>query len=323
MYGADRLLAALVGGHRPEPPAGDTLDQLRSRAAYHGLSAFVAARATTGDVAIPAEPLAGIIADARRARRHRAILDLELLRVADAAPAQAATAIVLKGPAVALRYPDPALRPYADVDLLVPESELDPWGAALVRLGFRGPDADQARAARLLHHHLVYYRDAIPVELHWRLFAAREARALDHAALAAESAPDARMGGLLVPSLAAQLVVLGVHLAHHSLDDRKLMWLLDLITLGEADAVERARSQADRWGVGWALEAALHDAQILLGEERWGARPERLRGLAAARRSGAGPVRGRMAKWRAVGLGRSVRHAAGRAWARRRKNRTG
>lgn len=270
-----------------------------------------------GRIALPAALLEAIARDADRARAARAVLDLELHHVARGAPAGAATAIVLKGPAVARRWPDPELRPYGDIDLLVPESELGDWATALERLGFAPPAEREARRSRLAHHHLVYRRGSIALELHWRLFAAREARRLDYSALAAHAVADRELGGLLVASLPAQLVVLAVHLAHHRDATRRLVWTLDFVTLGEADAVAEARRLAEAWGVRWALEAALHDVETVLGEPRWGASPERVGGLARARRSGAGRWRTRAAKVRAIGVRRAVRYAKNRVRARR------
>ena len=118
---ADALLRRLL---RPEPvPPGPVPDGLRPRAAFQGLSGLVARRAADGLVSLPPEVQAGIEEDAAGARRRCAVLDLELRRVAGAAPAGAAAPVAIKGPAVALRYDDRAMRPYVDVDLLVPEAK--------------------------------------------------------------------------------------------------------------------------------------------------------------------------------------------------------
>jgi hypothetical protein len=316
-------LSALVAGGPVRVADDSAAEALPALAEFHGLSPLLERAARDGRASLPQPVLDRITQNATRSRRLRAVLDLELHLVTSGAPTHMAIPILLKGPAVARWYPDPSLRPYTDIDLLVPEADLDAWGDALTRLGFAGPGADEAAHARLTHHHLVFHRGGIVVELHWRLFAAREARGLDYAALAAQAAIDPTLAGLLVTSLPAQLVVLGVHLAHHYPDTRKLMWLMDFVTLGDPEAVEAARALADGWDVRWALEAALADAENLLGESRWSATPGAVGGLAGARRSGAGLWRTRLAKARAIGLRKMGRHGLERFRTRRRSDGSG
>jgi hypothetical protein len=315
-HASSEVLLQLIAGRESSSAVSES--DLPKTAAFHGLSAFVLHRAREGPLSLSPTTLQDLEDDAVRARRLRSMLDLELSRIANSAPANTATAIVLKGPAVARHWPQPSIRPYVDIDLLVPEGDLEVWGEALEGLGYAGPTAGDARAARLGHHHLVYTRGGLPVELHWRLFTAREAAALDHAALSEHAAPDADLGGLLAASLPAQLVILGVHLAHHRPATRKLVWLLDFILLGTPDAIASARRLADVWRVRWALEAALADAEAVLGEPRWEASPQSIRGLARARRSGAGRWRTAMAKVRALGIADASRYGAERvrSWRR-------
>ena len=318
---ADELLRCLIGKRPLGAPDPKALEGLRARAHAHGLSALAAHRAATGGITLPDHLRRGLEEDASAARRRCAFLDLELRRAAAAVPRGAATPIVIKGPAVARRYAEPGLRPYIDIDLLVPEAELGAWRGALEPLGYAGPTDWEERAARLGHLHLVFHRPGpeggFPLELHWRLFIERRARAVDHGALAPHCSPDQDLGGLLVASLPAQLVVLAVHLAHHVPETRKLVWLLDFAELGSAHAVERARRLAEGWNVGWALEHALAEAEAAVGEARWNARPEPLSGFAASRRSGASTLRDRVATARELGSRTGARFLLGRLDPRR------
>lgn len=82
--------------------------------------------------------------------------------------------IALKGAVLAeLVYPQKALRPMADVDLLVHEEDLNKAEQLLVSLGFRANEDDHSREwYRNCHHHIVPYvsRDnSLVIELHYEL----------------------------------------------------------------------------------------------------------------------------------------------------------
>ncbi len=316
---ADRYLEALVGGRNPGALGAGASEALRGRAARHGLSGLVVSRAE--GLRLPEPVLAGLRDDWGSARALATVLGLEARRVAGAAPPEAATAILLKGPAVASRYADPAIRTFVDVDLLVPVDDLPAWRTALEGIGYTGPTAWETRSALRYHHHLVFTRPGpgapIAVEMHWRLFAERRARGLDHAALAAHADPGD--DGLLRLSAPAQLMALAVHLAHHPPETFRYQWVMDFVELGLPGDVETARELAGRHGVGWALEDALAAAERALGEPRWGARPTPApRGrLAEARQTDARGVRLQIARIRELGPREGLVYAIGRLDPRR------
>jgi hypothetical protein len=316
---ADRFLESLVGGRDPERLGPAALESLRGRAARHGLSGLVISRAE--GLSLPEPVLDGIREDWGSARALATVLGLETRRVAAAAPPGVPTAILLKGPAVASRYGDPAIRTFVDVDLLVPVDDLPVWRTALEGIGYTGPSDWETRSALRYHHHLVFTRPGpgapLAVEMHWRLFAERRARALDHAALAAHADPGD--DGLLRLSAPAQLVALAVHLAHHPPETFRYQWVMDFVELGGPGDVEAARKLAGRHGVGWALEDALAAAERAVGEARWGARPEPApRGrLAEARRTDARGVRLQIARIRELGPREGLLYALGRLDPRR------
>jgi hypothetical protein len=58
-------------------------------------------------------------------------------------------ALVVKGAAAGAFYPDPALRAYGDLDVLVPRAQVNQAEVALNRLGYRPPEAPTVRWGRI------------------------------------------------------------------------------------------------------------------------------------------------------------------------------
>jgi hypothetical protein len=102
------------------------------------------------------------------ARADRA--ERQLAEVVGALAAAQVPAMVVKGAALAAFYPDPALRPYGDLDLLVPRPQVDQAEAALVELGYRRTQPKDWALAWGQHlPPMVSSGAPLPVELHWRL----------------------------------------------------------------------------------------------------------------------------------------------------------
>jgi len=100
---------------------------------------------------------------------HNARLLHEYHTVAAALADAGLEAIPLKGIHLAtLVYPDPALRPMGDIDLLVRSTQVDTIGSLLLRLGYErfSPSRyDDPHA----HHETYHATGRAPVELHWHL----------------------------------------------------------------------------------------------------------------------------------------------------------
>jgi hypothetical protein len=98
------------------------------------------------------------------------VAERELVELLRALTAAGVTVLVLKGAGVAAFYPDRGLRCYGDVDLLVPQAQVDRAEEVLGRLGYR---YSQSRDWYTEHfNHLPPMRSdegALAVELHWRL----------------------------------------------------------------------------------------------------------------------------------------------------------
>ncbi len=72
---------------------------------------------------------------AETARQQLACAQLQKLGVL--AREQHFTPVIIKGPVVAAAYPDPSLRTYNDLDLLLPLEQAEPFMAALLKDGYR------------------------------------------------------------------------------------------------------------------------------------------------------------------------------------------
>lgn len=199
-------------------------------------------------------------------------------------------AVLLKGAALALTlYPDPALRPMSDLDVLVRADRIDQAVARLEADGYRehrramAPDLDQ-----LVGHH-VHLRSGrafpIALEVHWTLASSEGAV---HApemvwfweqaepfqrpgapASASSSSPSPSAAALtLAPT--AHLLYLAAHLAlYHGAARAQLLWFYDIHLLVEREAeridweelIQRARQF--RWSA--ALGAALEGTRRRFG----------------------------------------------------------
>lgn len=175
--------------------------------------------------------------------------------------------ILMKGPEVGARYPDPALRPFCDLDFLVD----DPVVAhrALTACGFVGL-GDAARYERVHHLRPLALPDLpIVIELHREANRPAWLTPPDTAELLELTRPSATgVEGLLGPIPAAHAVLLAAHSwAHEPL--RRVLDLIDVAVVVENEADRQlAREIAFRWGLGrvWRTTSAAADALLGLSD---------------------------------------------------------
>ncbi|CAB4880627.1 unannotated protein [freshwater metagenome] len=284
-------LAVLVRGGElgDEPPA-----RLGEAAAEHNVAGFVLQAAAEGRLRLPpAEQRA--LAD-RHLRRvaATALRRRALGPIVDAlAPACGAAPVLIKGPALADRtYPDWRLRPYGDLDLMVPRDRLGEATQALVQEGYTLIEEFRPGYAERFGHDLHVRRGdgaaAVDVELHWRIGDDRVGEPLSHGHLIREALTlDVDGTPVLIPGTADQLLLAAVHL----LSDRarRLCWVNDVRLLAQTAPEHQwtatfARAEALGGGLLWVLHRALDYAAHHLGLER--ARP-----LPAGVRPPYGPLR--------------------------------
>lgn len=273
----------LVAARVPRVLAGVEAQALRQLLRVQGLSGVAARAIAEGDLTLPGRVADSVTRDWAAARAWCDQVDRQCARVAAVAlrahgEEGLAPPVLLKGSAVARRYRDPAVRPYVDVDLLVPPDEVQRWSQLLRGLGYWAPEPE-VEAVRRRYQESVNFLSADPsgkagCDLHACLFIERRARALTYTHVAARSQASA-FPGLLEPARDMQLIVLALHLAHHTKDTWRLIWLRDFLELATSEAVDSARRVAADHGVAWALELALGATEEVLGTPTWAARSPR------------------------------------------------
>jgi hypothetical protein len=119
---------------------------------------------------VPPEVTVGLQTDFYASGARQLLAEQQSARVIESLAEVGISALVLKGAATGLFYPDPATRMYGDLDLLVPRARLAEAERVLRRLGF---STNYSSAWWLRHfHHLPIMAtpdDAFAVELHWRV----------------------------------------------------------------------------------------------------------------------------------------------------------
>lgn len=223
----------------------------------------------------PARPPEGWSADAQRRRsatllQNRSLLG-ELLTTLDALTAAGVEAIPVKGLVLTeMLYGNLALRPAADIDVLVRAEDLPAARDALRGLGYAQEAVPVYEARHHPFHDAQYYRPGpfrqTALELHYGLSAPRQFR-MDAASLWERSVTAELFG--------RQLRVLGpedtlLHLAvHRARSPLRLRWLVDIAELlrrGSADLdVEFLLAQARAIGARTSLSMALELSDRLLG----------------------------------------------------------
>lgn len=238
-------------------------DELLSAAARHGLLPAVAGHLPADDPGLQSR-FARLATGARlRDARLRVVLE----EVLGALASTGVLPVALKGPILADRlYPDPALRASSDLDLLVPEAELDRSAEALLSLGFRrAPAIVDAYQRRRLHHLQLLRSPGPDVELHFTPQSAFGAR-LPAAAILARARPHRTGRGTPLRVLAPEdeLIALCVHAAGHLL--ARGQWLLDLVLFVERNPGldwQAVQERATAWRCRRALAHALGRAREL------------------------------------------------------------
>jgi hypothetical protein len=178
--------------------------------------------------------------------------------------------MLIKGPEVAARYPDPAVRPFRDLDLLADDAEAAQRG--LLAAGFEPVGfADDYYAARHHLRPLMWPGTPLVVEVHCRPEWPRWSRAPAAAELFAAAVPSAlTVDGLLAPAPAHHALIV----AGHSWSAEPLRLLLDLVDIAALTAgldPAATAAQADHWGIGraWRTLAGAADALLGSGPPTW------------------------------------------------------
>lgn len=168
--------------------------------------------------------------------------------------------LLLKGAALAnALYPDPALRPVGDIDLLVRRSDVPACRQALLERGYCPQRPPERPGSVLAHHNEELFQPPhpyeVPVEVHWHLLDVPYYMSKVDVEWFWDHSEALSLAGQRLQSLTpeANLLYLSAHLGlHHQF--RGLLWLLDLALL-----VVRERERLD-----WARIADLAQSSELL-----------------------------------------------------------
>lgn len=264
------LAAALCGAPFADSPAA------RAAAEYHGVAPLILARGS---------PQAAGLKDQARARamwelRHRQVVS-GLLAALDAA---GAPALVIKGTALAYDlYPDPALRPRGDTDILIRAEHLTTARMVLAAQGLApglGEDAPEGSSQEPWSFTPPEGGAGHDIDLHWKTFNGPTLgpmipvdEAMTESVPLPRLAPHARAlsrpHGLLHSCIHRAQHILSPYFvagqAHYGGD--RLIWLCDIDLLARAlDPAEWElfATRAETRGVAPVCARALHEAAALL-----------------------------------------------------------
>ncbi|MBT7067033.1 MAG: nucleotidyltransferase family protein [Verrucomicrobia bacterium] len=187
-------------------------DALPAMAEQHGIAPLLYTHLAAAGIPVPATTMLALKGLALRHRSANAIRFAELQRILTALHAAQIPVLLLKGAALAhVVYPDPALRPMRDIDLLIHPDVAVEAQSTLASLGYKVPPAYPGKQL-IDHHHLppcVRVVDGLSVciELHHRpLYAERPSPASAFDALYADARPvTVGTVGALTPPLEALL----------------------------------------------------------------------------------------------------------------------
>lgn len=259
---------------RNELAACPDFEAVVRRAESHGVSALFARSALEhGESSLPAEVRMQLAEISRETSLHSLRLDANVAGVLSGLAQAGVSPIVMKGIALgAVRYPDPSLRPYTDIDLLIRESE---WPAVrramLARRATPVNHGDEQLPVRLvetdaLDHWLAFRLPSglavecafDPLQLGLRM---RGGEGMHDRAVPLPGIPGARR-----LSAEDELVMLAVHANRHGY--RRLLWLVDIALLVRGEPAidwSAVRRIAHDEGVETSVQHTLRLVSELLG----------------------------------------------------------
>ena len=184
---------------------------------------------------VPEPVLARMAEECRWLTQHSQALTRELLDLLTRFSKSDIPALPFKGPTLGLQaYGDPALRTFADLDVLVRPADFEDAREVLLNGGFHASfPTNPARRALLVRrgsHESFERDDGVAVELHWRIAGAVSDFGLDYGRLWSRLGVVS-LGGQPVTALAHVdlLLVLCIHGAKHAWE--RLAWICDVAEL--------------------------------------------------------------------------------------------
>ena len=222
-----------------------TRSALHSLATRHGVMGSVLGGLHTASLHDPvlASHCRTLLAQRPLIRKQAAMWDLERDRLLRLLDAKGLRPVTLKGAALRVSaYRESAQRSFGDVDLLLPEADIDRAARSLVAAGYDlGDQGVVARYRRSHFHYRLSNPSGFQVELHWALLPPRSAMGLSPERLLGRSLTLERSGEPAIRIPSAEDMVL--HLASQETED----WFSTIRRLVDTDRVIRAEAGFD-WG---------------------------------------------------------------------------
>ena len=213
------LLGRLLAGN----PPGAEIDweRILPLARRHGVLPLfywqLTRRPASGDwdVTVPGEVHELLRRNFYAAAARAMVAKRQLAQVLQALAEAGVSTLVVKGAAIGAHYPDPALRSYGDLDVVVPRYQLEQAATALAKIGYRGSDQRQWRLDRHFHLSPLHSEDGrLTVEVHWQLARPKQPWILPMEELWARAIPWSVAGQ---PTLRLEAVDTVLYLSLHTL----------------------------------------------------------------------------------------------------------
>ncbi len=229
---------ALLRGETPRLPPGAHVNGfvqgVLCASRHHGTGGLLhQALVHAGWRDCPAELRTALRDQARRAAVTALMQETELQRVLPALAAQGVQPLLLKGtPLAYTHYPTPALRPRADVDLLIPPDHFERAAAALEALGYHRLNAIQGKLVSRQNTFLRFGDRGVQhvLDVHWKISnAPMFVDTLVYAEMLARARPILELGEhARAPAAPHALLLACVHRVAHHRDTERLIWLYDI-----------------------------------------------------------------------------------------------
>ena len=203
-------------------------------------------------------------------------MEKQLREITAAFRAEGVRILVLKGPVYGRTvYPDPALRPGSDLDLLVHPDDFIQSRNIMESIGytcasrlfedFRDYNCEENFASR------TNPKEMLPICFHWALHLFPDRNAGNNVEELLRNAADIEAGGLrfLIADPVDALIHAAAHMIIHHSQDIRLIWIYDIAML--AQGLKRPgdwkilQDRSVNWGARISVEYALNLARILTG----------------------------------------------------------
>ena len=203
-------------------------------------------------------------------------MERQIAKILDAFNSENISALVVKGPALALTlYPTPAARPYSDIDLLVRPEQYVKAREVLNRIGYRCRYKRFENFKEFFNSEPFSYRKdptkPFEVDLHWDLFQYHGLKRRNGSETFFDRKITVSLPRLTFPTLNTvdALLQAAFHLVLHHPESFRLIWISDIALLSQKlvdpKDLKDLRSRTSEFKLGLAMEKALKLAQFWYG----------------------------------------------------------